>query len=166
MQNNKLPNSALSAASQYNGNTGPENARLHFYAESGRKGAWVAQKQDLNQWLQVDFGVETVITRIATQGRQDANQWVKKYTLRYSTDGSYFRQYQPSGFTKVRCFLKLSAELFCFLFFRQSGIHWSFLLRWRFISEFPLGEYAELLVLALYFYCFLVLLKLRCILIC
>ena len=101
MQNNKLPNSALSVSSQYNGNTGPENARLHFYAESGRKGAWVAQKQDLNQWLQVDFGVETVITRIATQGRQDANQWVKEYTLRYSTDGSYFKHYQPFGYTKV-----------------------------------------------------------------
>ena len=101
MQNDKLPNSALSASSQYNGYTGPENARLHFYAESGRKGAWVAQKQDHNQWLQVDFGVETMITRIATQGRQDANQWVKEYTLRYSTDGSYFRHYQPFGYTKV-----------------------------------------------------------------
>lgn len=101
MQNDKLPNSALSASSQYNGNTGPENARLHFYADSGRRGAWVAQKQDHNQWLQVDFGVETVITRIATQGRQDADQWVKEYTLRYSTDGSYFKHYQPFGYTKV-----------------------------------------------------------------
>ena len=166
MQNGKLPNSALSASSQYNAYAGPENARLHFCAESGRYGAWIAQRNDHSQYYQVDFGVETQVTRIETQGRQDNLQYIKTYTLRYSTDGSYFRQYQPSGFTKVRCFLKLSAELFCFLFFRQSGIYWSFLLRWRFISEFPLGEYAELLVLALYFYCFLVLLKLRCILIC
>lgn len=101
MQNDKLPNSALSASSQYNGRAGPENARLHFYAERGRYGAWIAQKQDHNQWLQVDFGVETVITRIATQGRQDAAQWVKEYTLRYSTDGFHFKQYQPSGSTKV-----------------------------------------------------------------
>ncbi|XP_078346606.1 uncharacterized protein LOC144631897 [Oculina patagonica] len=101
MQNGKLPNSALSASSQYNAYAGPENSRLHFYAQSGRYGAWIAQKQDHNQWLQVDFGVETQVTRIATQGRQDANQWVKEYTLRYSTDGSYFKQYQPSGFTKT-----------------------------------------------------------------
>ena len=101
MQNDKLPDSALSSSSQYNGYAGPENARLHFYAEDGRYGAWVAQKQDHNQWLQVDFGVEAVITRIATQGRQDAAQWVKEYTLRYSTDGFYFKQYQPSGYTKV-----------------------------------------------------------------
>ena len=103
MQNGKLPNSALSASTQYNANAGPENARLHFYAESKRYGAWIAQKQDHSQWLQADFGVETDVTRIATQGRQDANEWVKKFTLRYSTDGSYFKQYQPSGYTKVRC---------------------------------------------------------------
>ncbi|KAL9955598.1 hypothetical protein ACROYT_G036941 [Oculina patagonica] len=101
MQNGKLPDSVLSASSQLNGYAGPENSRLHFYAQTGRYGAWIAQKQDLNQWLQVDFGVETQITRIATQGRQDGNQWVKEYTLRYSTDGSYFQQYQPKGFTKT-----------------------------------------------------------------
>ena len=101
MQNGKLPSSALSVSSQNNANAGAENARLHFQAVSGRYGGWVAKTQDHNQWLQADFGVETQITRIATQGRQDANQWVKEYTLRYSTDGSYFKQYQPSGFTKV-----------------------------------------------------------------
>lgn len=101
MQNDELPNSALSASSEYNRYTGPENARLHFYAENDRYGAWVAHKQDHYQWLQVDFGVETVITRVATQGRQDAAQWVKEYTLRYSIDGFYFNHYQPSGHTKV-----------------------------------------------------------------
>ena len=103
MQNGKLPDSALRASSEYSSAYGPENARLHFQPQSGptRYGAWVAKVQDHNQWLQVDFGVETQVTRIATQGRQDANQWVKEYTLRYSTDGSYFQQYQPTGFTKV-----------------------------------------------------------------
>ena len=114
MQNGKLPDSALTASSEYSVAYGPENARLHFQPQSylykyryvarvvtTRYGAWVTNVQDHNQWLQVDFGVETRVTRIATQGRQDANQWVKKYTLRYSTDGSYFQQYQPTGFTKV-----------------------------------------------------------------
>lgn len=103
MQNGKIPNSALSASSQLNSAFGPENARLHFYAVSGRNGAWIPKTQDHNQWLQVDFGGETLITRIATQGRQDANQWVKEYTLRYSLDGSYFKQYQPDGYTMVSC---------------------------------------------------------------
>ena len=144
MQNNKLPNSALSVSSQYNGNTGPENARLHFYAESGRKGAWVAQKQDLNQWLQVDFGVETVITRIATQGRQDANQWVKKYTLRYSTDGSYFKHYQPFGYTKVTFYnsrldfhdMVIGLQLSEFLSFSRSYLNFESPMRFNY--QFPL----------------------------
>ena len=101
MQNGKLPNSALSSSSQLNSYYGPENARLHFHPQSGRNGAWIPKTQSHSEWLQADFGVETQITRIATQGRQDANHWVKEYTLRYSTDGSYFQQYQPTGFTKV-----------------------------------------------------------------
>ena len=101
MQNGKLPNSALSASSELNSNYKAENARLHFQTVSGRVGAWIPKTQSLNEWFQVDFGVETQVTRIATQGRQDASQWVKEYTLRYSTDGSYFKQYQPTGFTKV-----------------------------------------------------------------
>ena len=101
MQNGKLPNSAISASSELNSAFGPENARLHFQPESGRYGGWIPKAQDHNQWLQVDFGVETQVTRVETQGRQDADQWVKEYTLRYSNDGSYFHHYQPSGFTKV-----------------------------------------------------------------
>ena len=133
MQNGKLPNSALSASSQYNAYAGPENARLHFCAESGRYGAWIAQKQDHNQYYQVDFGVETQVTRIETQGRQDSLQYVKEYTLRYSIDGSYFKQYQPSGFTMVRCFPKLTAKYVLLLIFQSNVIHCSFLsfpLRW------------------------------------
>ena len=103
MQNGKLPDSSLSASSELNSAYGAENARLHFQPKSGptRYGAWIPKVQDHSQWLEVDFGVETQVTRIATQGRQDASQWVKEYTLRYSTDGSYFKQYQPTGFTKV-----------------------------------------------------------------
>ena len=33
------------------------------------------------------------ITRISTQGRQDANQWVKSYTLSYSYDGVWWYKY-------------------------------------------------------------------------
>lgn len=101
MQNGKIPNSALSASSKWNANYGPENARLHSHPVGGRQGAWVSSVQNHNQWFQVDFGVETQVTRIATQGRQNANQYVTKYTLRYSLDKSYWNQYQPFGYTVV-----------------------------------------------------------------
>ena len=81
--------------------TGPENARLHFKGAQGRVGAWIPQKQEHNQWLQVDFGNETRITGISTQGQYNSNYWVKSYTLRYSNDGSYFEHYQPELHTKV-----------------------------------------------------------------
>ena len=103
MQNGKLPDSVLTASSMLSATYAPGMARLHQTAASGRGGSWIAKTQDLNQWLQVDFGVETTITRIDTQGRQDGSQWVKEYTLRYSNDGSYFKQYQPEGYTKVCC---------------------------------------------------------------
>ena len=35
----------------------------------------------------VDFGPISKITGIATQGRYEANQWVKSYSLSYSRDG-------------------------------------------------------------------------------
>ena len=120
MQNGKLPDSALSASSEYNTIYGAEYARLHLQPGSGHAGGWVAAKQDHSQWLQADFGVETTITRIATQGRQDNSQWVKEYTLKYSNDGSYFHQYQPTGFTKVRkhnskCLIQLSYMIVNFI---------------------------------------------------
>ena len=126
MQNGKLPNSALSASSQLNAYAGAENARLHFCKESGRYGAWVAQKNDHSQYYQVDFGVETQVTRIETQGRQDNLQYIKTYTLRYSTDGSYFKHYQPFGYTKVT---------FCNSRFPRYR-HWTTAIRISFVFSF------------------------------
>ena len=103
MQNGRLPDSVLTASSMLSATYAPGMARLHQTAASGRGGSWIAKTQDHNQWFQIDFGVETTITRIDTQGRQDGSQWVKEYTLRYSDDGSYFTQYQPEGHTKVCC---------------------------------------------------------------
>ena len=102
MQNGKLPDSVITASSQLNAYYGPANARLHFQGASGRYPSWIPAKNNFQQWLQVDFGVETQVTRIETQGNHDHNYWVKTYTLRYSLDGLYFYQYQPhSGVTKV-----------------------------------------------------------------
>lgn len=53
-------------------------------------------------WLQVDFGAETQVTGISTQGFYDSDFWVKSYSLRYSNNGSYFEQYQPESRNKVK----------------------------------------------------------------
>ena len=43
---------------------------------------------DDDPYLQIDFGQETVITGVATQGLDyPLGNWVKKYSLNYSCDG-------------------------------------------------------------------------------
>ena len=44
------------------------------------------------------------VTGIATQGRQDADQWVTAYRLYYSSDGVYFSsvKYWWNSYVKVR----------------------------------------------------------------
>ena len=45
---------------------------------------------NLNQSIQVDLGVRKLVTGIVLQGRDDpdSGQWVTKYTVEYSDDGS------------------------------------------------------------------------------
>ncbi|KAL9955705.1 hypothetical protein ACROYT_G037065 [Oculina patagonica] len=95
MENGQISNEYLTASSQLNPIAGPENARLNFNR------AWSPQKFDHHQWLQVNFGAETRVTGISTQGDPFGNIWVKSYTLRYSDDGSNFQHYQPELYTKT-----------------------------------------------------------------
>ena len=57
------------------------------------QGGWISQYKDTNQFLQIDLGKVTKVTRIATQGRYDAGWWSKTYTLAYSVDGRTFMLY-------------------------------------------------------------------------
>ena len=40
-----------------------------------------------HQFLQIDLGNITKVTRIATQGCNNRNRWTKTYTVDYSEDG-------------------------------------------------------------------------------
>ena len=83
MQNLQIPDSSITASSSSNAiSFAPYIGRLNFLsAGSGKYGSWAAGANDENQWFQVDLGSWTKISAVATQGRQDANQWVKTYTL-------------------------------------------------------------------------------------
>ena len=102
MQNDQIPDSAISASTSYNMNSmGPENGRLHFQAKSGEYGAWAVSTNDQFQWFQVDFGSFTKVTGLSTQGRQDSGWWVKTYSLSFSYDGLFFDDYKEDNLTKV-----------------------------------------------------------------
>ena len=105
MQDGTISDGQISASSERSLYFGPENARLNFGGTSMRVGAWVARKRDRNQWLQVDFGNETIVTGIDTQGRKfcgECHDFVKNYTVSYSQDSATFHQYKENGnYTKV-----------------------------------------------------------------
>ena len=102
MESGAIKNQQITAYSQCDENRGPENARLSHVADGRKKGAWSAKTNDLNQWLQVDLGRDVKITKFVTQGRQDSEQWVKSYTLSFSTEKELvFQSYQENGQDKV-----------------------------------------------------------------
>ena len=100
MESGQISNDSITVSSQspFIPYDGYENARLHF-----KQGAWRPQRNDHNQWFQVDFGQKTQVTGISTQGHPLYAWpfWVKSYSLRYSNDGSYFTLYQSEQLTMV-----------------------------------------------------------------
>ena len=104
MENGAISDAQISASSQLHDNNGPHRARLNRGRDGNKRGAWSSLNNDINQWLQVDLRTYTTVTRIATQGRSDVNQWVTKYRLQYSEDGVNFHFYkaQAQDSAKVR----------------------------------------------------------------
>ena len=94
MENFQITPAQISASSQYSGTHAPNYGRLHF---KGNAGAWSVQVRDLHQWIQIDFGIETTVTYVATQGRYNIEQWVTQYKLQYSNDGHSFQVFKQQG---------------------------------------------------------------------
>ena len=84
----------ISASSQYDENYVPSHGRLHY---KGIIGGWAAGANDTHPWFQVDFGIVTTVTHVATQGRYNTSQWVTQYKLQYSNDGNSFRVFKQQG---------------------------------------------------------------------
>ena len=75
---------------KWDGNHGATNARLDKPNGGGRTGAWSAKTNDGNQWIQVTFSKATKVTAVGIQGRYDLDQWVTKFRVSYSVDGTNF----------------------------------------------------------------------------
>ena len=86
MKNKTIKDSAVTASSEYDQNTGPEKARLDMMEEidGGWYKGWRAMTDDDKQWLQVNLGRVMKITRIATQGghyQSVYGYWVTSFSL-------------------------------------------------------------------------------------
>ena len=112
MANYAIPNGQVKASTEY-ADHDAIHGRLHLKAIPGKagdwttipgkEGSWSARTNDANQWLQVDLGGElTKVTGVASQGRNDIDQWVTKYKLQYSNDGVSFKYYIETGQTTAK----------------------------------------------------------------
>ena len=98
MESYAISDVQISASSEHNANHAAALGRLHLKPVGLGKGAWVAASSDTTPWLQIDLIKHyTKITSVATQGRQDGNHWVTKYSLLYSNDSITFLYYKEQG---------------------------------------------------------------------
>ena len=95
LEDKRITNGHFSASTYYNHHLAPWHGRLNH------RWSWSVRTRNHNQWLQVSFVSVVKATGIATQGRQDANQWVTKYIVSYSPDTTNFRYYSEGRGTKA-----------------------------------------------------------------
>ena len=113
MTNHTISDAQISASSQRNDSHAANHGRLHFQASPGKAGAWSALTNNDSQWLQIDLINQYVVTRVATQGRNDADEWVTSYRLQHNNDSANFKYYKTQGKTsyKVKYYMKISTEV-------------------------------------------------------
>jgi len=94
MDSGAITDAQITASSQWYYQAAVQ-ARLHFKQTGSKRGSWSARRDDVNQWLQVDLGSYTTVTKVATQGRNgQGSQWVTQYRLQYSDDGVTFQFFE------------------------------------------------------------------------
>ena len=101
LEDGRIQDGAISASSAYNIYHAAKLGRLNLKAKAGNVGAWCVLTRDANQWLQIDLGAGTTVTKVATQGRQDSDQWVTSYAISYSPVKSSWVYVMTHGKKKV-----------------------------------------------------------------
>ena len=101
IEDGRIQDGAMRASTIHNSAHAAHLGRLNLVARSGKAGAWCAKTSNNKEWLQIDLGNPTTVTKLATQGRQDSNQWPTSYSISYSLTGSYWVQYTVRGKIKV-----------------------------------------------------------------
>ena len=99
MEDKRIPDGAMTASGSYDDNHRPSLARLNILVPV--HGAWCPKAKTTNQWLQIDLGEITAVTKVATQGRYNSEDRVTTYTLSYSVDGYHWTGYKQRATEKV-----------------------------------------------------------------
>ena len=107
MESGAISDGNITASSIKSKNHLAHQGRLNFQASYSITGAWSADTNDANQWLQIDLGVDHTVTGVATQGRTDKPVWVDEYSIWYKPDSaqqgrSYTEKVQGEEVIKVK----------------------------------------------------------------
>uniref|UniRef100_A0A673ZFV7 Contactin-associated protein-like 4 n=1 Tax=Salmo trutta TaxID=8032 RepID=A0A673ZFV7_SALTR len=86
-----LPQSSFRSSSQLSNSHGPGFAKVN---RRDGAGGWAPVESNKYQWLEVDLGVRTEITAVATQGRYGSSDWVSSFLLMFSDTGRNWKQYR------------------------------------------------------------------------
>ena len=100
LEDKRISDSAFTASGSYDNNHRPSLARLNLL-NNRHHGAWCPKLKSSNQWLQIDLGEITAVTKVATQGRYNSEDRVKTYKLSYSVDGIHWTWYKQRAVDKV-----------------------------------------------------------------
>lgn len=128
MENGGVLDEQITASSELNADSAAYQGRLNVneavQGSTVKSGEWVAGTSDQSQWLQVDlYDEESLIRRVATQGRnQDVSwglansQWVERYKLQCSNDGTILNITMNSGKVQLRNSLATQMRIvLCFM---------------------------------------------------
>jgi len=82
-----LPDGSLTATATHSSDFLPKYARIDETEVYGNGIAWAGIKGSLNE-LAVDMKTSYVVTGVAVQGRADGKQWVKRFSVLTSENGT------------------------------------------------------------------------------
>lgn len=105
MRNGRIRNNQITSSSEVNRFHTAWLGRLGRVKTGRYIGAWCPKHRNHLQWLKVDFGRLMKITKITTQGRQDAGHWVTSYYVSSSIDNVHWAMYRFRSSNKVRSHL-------------------------------------------------------------
>ena len=128
MEDGRIVKSRLRASSMYNRYYGPYNARLQARNYGAIRGGWIARARNTHQWIQVDLERVSIVKGVATQGRYDANQYVKSYVITFSKNGRRFIPYREGrkirvGSVFISFWHKIYASSILFHYVQPNKIH-------------------------------------------
>ena len=95
--NDAIPDDSFSASSSYNKNRRPWVGRLNL-----NSWGWAPEtRTNPADYLQIDLLYDYVICAVATQGADGGDQWITKYKIWLSLNGTTFYIYRENNTEKV-----------------------------------------------------------------